>query len=101
MSTDWQKLDVWKEGYRSGQSNADKVLREEVARLREALEDFRDHGMRTDTNPTGMFHDCGHFTLEVRTWQDYLESADAAVRERARQALAPADDKSTERGGGV
>lgn len=65
---------------------------EQLRIAREALEDFATHGTRCDTNPAGIFHDCGHFDLLVTPgevgWLPYLQRADKHVRDTAREALA-------------
>lgn len=75
-----------------------KRLRAEVGRLRAALEDFRDYGLRSDLNPTEGFSfsraDKAGFDSYVKGrnesaifYQAYLRRVDKSVRDRAAVAL--------------
>lgn len=60
----------------------------ELDRMGEALEDFRDHGIRADTTPTMT----GRSGTELVQWfYDYLAGIDKTVRARATRALEPVE----------
>lgn len=61
------------------------VRQDEVTQLREALDDFAEHGTRSDLNPTIVVF--GDFTQTVENYQRYLKQIDDSVRERAQAAL--------------
>jgi hypothetical protein len=56
----------------------------EILRLRAALKDFAEHGLRCDLNPTMEFK---NMTMLYGRMTGYLKRADENVRERARRAL--------------
>ena len=64
---------------------------EEIERLTEsldyaiwALKEFKNHGTRHDTTPTGMFKPCGCFdSFDGDNWQSYIRSQDHSVKEMA------------------
>jgi len=60
-----------------------------LARLREALRDFADHGTRFDCNPTVMVHNTPEWIASQEWWQNRATEMDVSVRNRARAALAP------------
>jgi hypothetical protein len=61
-----------------------RILNPDADAMRNALENFADHGIRCDLNPTGNFRDVG--TLYDQ-WTAMLRGADAYVRNLARRAL--------------
>lgn len=67
-----------------------KAMRDENKALKATLVDYRDYGVRADTNPTIAFEVTptreGTFRL-IGFFYDYLRSIDEHVRERARKAL--------------
>jgi hypothetical protein len=63
--------------------DATDALEGENTRLRAALEDFKQFGLRHDLNPTN-----GH-TWDYLRWQGYMQNADSHVRARAQLALHP------------
>lgn len=64
-----------------------------LAKLREALEDFRDHGLRFDLNPTKKLPITGKIMSHEWAadneawWHDYIKAMDDRVRQRAADAL--------------
>lgn len=62
--------------------------REKLEILMDAMKDFQEYGTRHDTNPYGMFKDCGCFdSFDEDNWQGYIKSQDRAVREKAAEIL--------------
>jgi hypothetical protein len=59
-------------------------LREENARLRAALADFAEFGIKESTNP--VLHTADQNAMQA-AYVRYLMSVDKSVRERAKQAL--------------
>jgi hypothetical protein len=57
----------------------------EIERLRKVLEDFAKRGTRFDTMPTigGIIQNA----CDVRGWYEYIDSMDASIRQRAKEAL--------------
>jgi hypothetical protein len=64
----------------------------EVARPREALADFAEHGTRFDCNPTVMIHNTPEWVASQEWWQKRATDMDVAVRNRARAALATTEE---------
>ena len=61
-------------------------LTAERDRLRAALQDIADHGLRADLNPTAPMHNTGQLYDHL---VGYLRRCDAGIREQARRALEP------------
>ena len=65
-------------------------LQTHLAVAKEALEDFRDHGMGADPNPTQPVLDWNQVFM---FFVGYLRQIDGSVRERARAALEKLEEK--------
>lgn len=64
--------------------NSIRTTDEELAALREALEDISKHGLRADMNPT---QPVGNWKEVTIFFLDYLKRIDDSLKERARAAL--------------
>ena len=69
--------------FEAGYAAAQEDAKAEVARLRTALEDFRDHGTQHDLNPTLV-----QGVEPSGSWYRYIAQMDTFVRNVARRALA-------------
>ncbi len=90
--------DLLQRALNSMDSHAVRLMGEAVAeadRLKAALEDFANHGTRFDCNPTVVVHHTPEWIASQEWWQNRATEMDAAVRNRARAALAPADRNTT------